>query len=128
MLNDPLASALSNILNCEKKGKVECVIKQWSKLTNITLSIMKKEGYIENFTVIGDKKKIIRVNLIGKINKCGTIKPHFSVKKTDYEKYEKRYLPGKNLGILVISTPKGIMTHHEAFEKGFGGRLIAYCF
>ena len=68
----------------------------------------------------------IKVNLIGTLNKCAVIKPRFSVKKGDYEKFEKRYLPAKNVGIIIVSTSKGMMTHYEAKEKSLGGLLIAY--
>ena len=44
------------------------------------------------------------------------------------EKYEKRYLPAKQFGILIISTPKGLMTHVQAMDKKTGGKLIAYCY
>ena len=40
----------------------------------------------------------------------------------DFEKFEKRYLPAKNFGILIVTTPEGIMTHYEAKERGIGGR------
>jgi len=44
------------------------------------------------------------------------------------EQYIKRFLPARDIGILIISTSKGLMTHKEAMEKGAGGSLIAYCF
>jgi len=62
------------------------------------------------------------------MNNCGVVKPRFSTKCTNFEKWEKRYLPAKDFGIILISTPKGIMTHIEAKEKKLGGRLIAYCY
>ena len=49
-------------------------------------------------------------------------------KKADFEKFERRYLPAKDMGILIVSTPAGIMTHVEAKKKGLGGRLLAYCY
>ena len=58
----------------------------------------------------------------------GAIKPRFAVKATEYEKFEKRYLPAKGFGILIVSTVKGLMTHYEAKQQGLGGRLIAYCY
>ena len=70
----------------------------------------------------------IKTNLLGKINKCGSIKPRFSVKSNEIEKYEKRYLLAKDFGIIILSTNRGLMTHHEAKEKGFGGRLISYIY
>ena len=74
------------------------------------------------------KGGVVILNLIGKVNKCGVIKPRFAVKKGGFEKFEKRYLPAKDFGLLIISTSQGIMTHIEAKEKGIGGRLISYVY
>ena len=129
MLNDPLANALSKIMNNEKIGKNTCSIKPVSKVIKNILSIMHDNNYIGEFTEIEDGRgSFIKVNLLGKINKCGAIKPRYSIKKDDYEKFEKRYLPAKDFGIIFISTTKGIMIHTEARKKNIGGVLIAYCY
>lgn len=129
MLNDPLANMLSLILNAEKIGKPECSIKPISKVIKNVLAIMKDNQLIGDFKEIADSRgNSIKINLIGNINKCGAIKPRFSVKRDNFEKYEKRYLPAKGMGIILVSTPKGIMTNVEAKEKSIGGRLLAYCY
>lgn len=128
-MNDTLAAALSKIRNAEKVGKRECIFRPISKIIRGVLDIMKKEGYISGYKVIENKKGgEINIPLGGKINKCGSIKPRFSVKLEDYEKFEKRYLPAKDFGVIIVSTPKGLMTHTEAKEKKLGGRLISYCY
>lgn len=128
-LNDTLSNVLSNILNAEKKGKFICTVTPASKTTKNVLEILNKNGYIGSLKFIENSKGgLIEVNLPGKINKCGVIKPRFSVKLNEYEKFEKRFLPAKNFGILIISTSKGMMTHIEAIEKKLGGKLIAYCY
>lgn len=128
-LMDPLADALTNIRNNEAQVNDSCVISPASKLIGQVLSTMQKENYIGNFEYVDDNRagKFI-VELIGNINKCGVIKPRHAVKKDEFEKFEKRYLPAKNFGILIVTTPKGIMTHYEAKEKGIGGRLLAYMY
>lgn len=129
MLNDNLANALGAIYNSEKAGKEKCIIRPLSKVTMAVLGIMKEHNYIRDLTEVKDRKGgLITVSLAGNINKCGVIKPRFSVKTKDFEIYEKRFLPSKDFGFLIVSTPKGIMTHLEAKEKGIGGRLIAYCY
>jgi len=129
MLNDALATALSAILNREKIGRKECVIRPSSKTIKAVLEIMNKNNYIGSFDeVITQKGNFLKVNLLGNINKCGSIKPRYSVKKDRYELFEKRYLPAKDFGIIFVSTSKGIMTHVEARKKGIGGKLIAYCY
>ena len=129
MLNDPLANALSSILNNEKLRKPDCLIRISSKLIKNVLEIINQNGYIGSINEIkASKGDLLRVNLLGNINKCGVIRPRYSVKKEEYEKFEKRYLPAKDIGILIVSTPSGLMTHTEAKKKGLGGVLIAYCY
>lgn len=128
-LNDPLANVLSNIWNAEKIGKPDCTAKPASKIITQVLDILKAKHYIGAYEIIKDNKgNIIKINLLGKVNKCGAIKPRYPVQYTNYEKYEKRYLPAKDFGVIVVSTSKGIMTHEEAKEKKLGGKLLAYCY
>jgi len=129
MLNDPLANALSIILNKENARIKECIIKPSSKVIKEVLKIMKDNYYIGEFEEIKDAKgNMLSVQLLNKINKCGVIKPRFSVKKEGYEKFEKRFLAAKNFGILIVSTPQGIMINDEAKKKEIGGKLLAYCY
>ena len=129
MLNDTLANLMSMILNNELIGKSECLIKPVSKVVKELLKVMKENGYIGDFNEIEDSRgSYIKLTLNGNINKCGVIKPRYSIKNKDFERFEKRYLPAKDIGILFISTPKGIMTHHDAKSKKVGGRLLAYCY
>ncbi|KZX17764.1 30S ribosomal protein S8 [Methanobrevibacter cuticularis] len=128
-LMDPLADALTNIRNNELQVNESCSISPASKLIGQVLSTMQKENYISEFEYIDDDKAgKFEVELEGNINQCGVIKPRHSVKKDEFEKFEKRYLPAKNFGILIVTTPEGIMTHNEAKEKGIGGRLLAYMY
>jgi small subunit ribosomal protein S8 len=128
-LNDSLASALSRILNNEKIGVDSCTVKPVSKLIKKVLEVLNDNGYIGDFTEIEEGRgNMLKINLLGNINKCGVIKPRFSVKNNDYEKFEKRYLPAKDVGIMIVSTPDGILTHNEAKKKNIGGRLLVYCY
>ncbi|MDR1819989.1 MAG: 30S ribosomal protein S8 [Methanobrevibacter sp.] len=128
-LMDPLANALTNIRNNELQVNSSCTIAPASKLIGQVLTTMKDENYIGEFEYIDDGKagKFL-VELEGNINQCGVIKPRHSVKKDEFEKFEKRFLPAKNFGILIVTTPKGIMTHSKAKEMGIGGRLLAYMY
>ena len=128
-LMDPLADALTNIRNNERQVNDHCTISPASKLIGRVLSTMQKENYIGEFEFIDDNKAgKFEVELEGNINQCGVIKPRHAVKKDEFEKFEKRYLPAKNFGILIVTTPEGIMTHREAKERGIGGRLLAYMY
>ncbi len=128
-LNDPLANALSLIDIHEKHGKDTCRIKPASAIIKTVLTILQQGGYVGAFKEMKDSKgDWLKLDLIGNINKVSVIKPRFSVTRGEFEKYEKRFLPARNIGHMIISTSAGIMTHHEAKKKNLGGRLLAYCY
>ncbi|MFA5887442.1 MAG: 30S ribosomal protein S8 [Candidatus Nanoarchaeia archaeon] len=128
-MNDTLATAMSNIMNAENIAKDTCLVTPISKMLTKMLDIMQLKGYIAGYEV-ADKGRggVYKIKLNGSINKCGVIKPRFSVTKAEFEKFEKRYLPAKDFGFIVISTTKGLITLEEAREKGLGGRLIAFVY
>lgn len=129
MRNDPLADTMNNMLNAERIGRRAVEVKPYSKIIGKVLDLLKTHGYITGYEVKDDRKGgIITITLAGQINNCGVIKPRFSITKNEYEKFENRYLPAKDFGILIVSTSQGIMTHTEAKEKNIGGRLISYCY
>ncbi|MEM0230965.1 MAG: 30S ribosomal protein S8 [Candidatus Woesearchaeota archaeon] len=129
MLNDTVAVMLDKINSYEKAGKKKCTVRPFSRLGKEVLKILKENKYIGDFTEIENKRgKSVEINLLGNINECRAIKPRFSVKIEDYEKYEKRFLPAQDFGILIISTNRGLKTHKEAKKQNLGGRLIAYCY
>ncbi|MBW3010967.1 30S ribosomal protein S8 [Candidatus Woesearchaeota archaeon] len=128
VLNDPLANALSMLAQHEKIGRTEVIIKPVSNTIKLIFDILHKEGYIGTYEEGKGKGGYLKVSLLGKINDCGVIKPRFSVKVTEMEKSEKQYLPAKDFGVIILSTPFGIMTHKDAIEKKTGGILIAYCY
>src|SRR3989344_4936341 len=129
MQNDPLSAALSNVLNAERIGKKKVTVKPFSKQMITVMKIMSDSGYVGETKIIEDGRgNMLEIALTGNINKCGAIKPRFSVRKNEFERFEKNYLPAKDFGMLVVSTPKGMMTHIDGKEKGLGGKLIAYCY
>lgn len=127
-LNDPIANVLSHINNQERLGKNELVTKSNSKLIREILKIMQDEQYIGSFEQQEDSYSSLKINLLGKINKCGVITPRFKVKMADYEKYEKRFLPAMGFGMLLVSTNKGLMTNKKAKEMNLGGTLICFVY
>lgn len=129
MQSDTLSNAMSAIKNAELVGKSRVEIRPASKLIGKVLNVMKEYGYINGFEVKDDHKGgVIIVELSGKINDCGAIRPRFSVKRTEYERFEKRYLPARDFGILIVSTTEGVMSQKEAVERGLGGVLLAYVY
>ncbi len=129
VLNDPLANVLSHINNHEKLGRKEIATNNNSKLIRQVLKMMQEESLIGGFEEIEDGKgNQLKVYLIGSLNECGVIKPRFKVKVKDYEKYEKRYLPAMDFGLLIVSTSQGLMSNKEAKKKNLGGTLISYAY
>lgn len=129
VMMDTLANAMATIMNNEVRGKKECIIAPASKLIAGVLSVMKEKGYIDGFEYVDDGRSgkfVVKLN--GRINKCGVIKPRFPVKSDEYEKWEEKFLPSREIGILIVSTSQGIMDHIKAKEKGIGGVLVAYVY
>ena len=128
-LNDTLSNTLSKIRNAERIGRKECFVSPSSKIIKQVLKLMKDNHYVGDFKEeYNERGCLIKLNLIGKINRCGTIKPRFAVSKDDFEKFEKRYLLAKGFGMLIVSTNQGIMSHEVAKKKGIGGKLLAYIY
>jgi small subunit ribosomal protein S8 len=85
---------------------------------------MKHSDAIKGYK-INSKDKSIEVG-IENLMDCRAVKPRFTVKAGDIEKYMRRYLPARGVGTLIVSTNQGLITHEEAIEKNVGGCLIAY--
>ncbi|NHJ12567.1 MAG: 30S ribosomal protein S8 [Candidatus Thorarchaeota archaeon] len=128
-LLDPLADAMSSIYNSEIVGKPEVIVEPASNLIEKVLRVMQVQGYIGEFEHIDDGRAgRFRIQLMGRTNKCGVIKPRYPVKRDGFERFEKRFLPAYNFGVLIVTTPQGVMTHNEAKKLGIGGRLLAYVY
>ena len=124
MSHDVVADALNMIKNAKMAGKENIEIKLISNLLIEILKIMKQEKAIKKYKIDAKEKSISLT--IGEITDCKGIKPRFSCDKFQIEKYRRRYLPARNMGTLIISTNKGLMTHKEAQEEGIGGCVVAY--
>ena len=129
----PALNVLSNLFatihNNESRRKKECVIAPSSKFASEVLRVMQKHRYIGEFEQVDDGRAgKFRIQLLAKINKCGIITPRFSVKKDAYFGWERQFLPAYSMGILLVSTSKGIMSHHEATSEGLGGVLVGYVY
>jgi small subunit ribosomal protein S8 len=128
MRHDTLADVLSAIKNSERVGNKECIAPA-SSLVKEVLKVMQKNNFIGVFEFIDDGRSgKFKIELTNRINDCNVIKPRYPVKVDEFEKWEKRYLPARGFGILILSTNKGVMTHEEAKKKKLGGKLLAYVF
>ena len=124
-----LANLFTTLYNTEDRRKEQCVILPTSKIALQVLKTLKNEGYIGEFEEIDDKRggKFI-IQLLAKITKCGVVTPRFKVKKDEYNQWEQKFLPSYDRGMLIITTNQGVMSHHEAANKGIGGFLIGYVY
>jgi len=124
-----LANLFVTLYNSESRRNADCIILPTSKLASEVLKTLEKEGYIGKFEHTEDKRGgKFKIELLAKITKCGAITPRFKVKKTEYASWEQQYLPSYSRGMLIVTTNQGVMTHHEAANKGIGGFLIGYVY
>ncbi|MDE1855258.1 MAG: 30S ribosomal protein S8 [Candidatus Micrarchaeota archaeon] len=125
---DLLAESLNKIKTYENLGREQCTVAS-TKLVRNVLMTLKQNGYVNEIEEVQDGKfKSLKVSLANKINNIGAVKPRHAVKVSDYRRYENRYIPSKDFGLLIMSTPEGIMSNRDAKEKRMGGRLLAYVY
>lgn len=125
-MNYPIADFLIRIKNSYKSGK-KSLASPSSKFRESVAEVLKKYGYIKDYSVEGDVKKTISLDL----SYAGS-QPIM----TDLKIYSK---PGRRLystsqqlpwgktpkSLIIISTSAGIMSQKEAQSKKLGGELIA---
>lgn len=129
---DTLSNALTTITNAEMRRRSEVVVWPASKLVIRVLRVMQKHGYVGEFEYVDDGRwgKIV-IQLLGRINKAGAIKPRWSVAYRELlamPYWIRRYLPSRDIGILIVSTSQGVVSHKEAIELKMGGVLLAYVY
>jgi small subunit ribosomal protein S8 len=128
-MNNQLAGVLSRLQNAQALGKRQVTTHLNSTVIRAVLDILKEEGIILAYEETKDAKgNTLSITLSGQLNKTGVISPRFNVAKGEFVRFEKRYLPAKDFGVLILTTNKGIMTHKQAKEANLGGRLIAYAY
>ena len=125
---DRFADAINQIKTNERIGREECILHS-TKLIKSVLEVMKKESYITGYEEFKEGKfKRIKIKLSNKINGIGVVKPRFAVSYKTIQKYEMRYVPSRDFGVLIISTSKGVMTNRDIKTERIGGRLLAYVY
>lgn len=129
MRHDPLNDIINTIKNASRLGRKELETEPAARLIGRVLKVMQDYNYLKSFEVVDDNRGgKFKIVLSNTINNCGVIKPRLPVKRANLDKYEARYLPAQDFGILILSTTKGVMSHIEARKMGLGGRLIAYVY
>jgi small subunit ribosomal protein S8 len=124
-MQDPLADMLTRIRNNLARTKASVSMPS-SKLKVSVAEILQQEGYISKYTVDGDVKKILTIEL-----KYFEGKPVIEMLSRFSRPSVRRYrskseLPTVigGLGVAIVSTSKGVMTDKNARAQGIGGEVL----
>ena len=125
MMTDPIADMLTRIRNAYMVRKQTVTI-PYSKFKYAILSILKKEGYIEDISVSEAMPKVLVATLRydGKHPHMQSIKRESTPGHRVYRKAEELPKILNGYGIAIISTPQGLMTDKEARKAGLGGEFV----
>ena len=127
-MNDKIAELIINIKNASMVGQREVIVDHSNLKENI-VKLLKKEGYLEDYKVLDGNPKKKRIRLVLAYDEKGNPRVH-DVKRVS--KLSKRiYLGYKDIlpvkygyGIMVLSTPKGIITDKTARKEKVGGEAL----
>jgi small subunit ribosomal protein S8 len=126
-MTDPISDMLARIRNANR-ALLPGVEVPHSKIKESIASILKKEGYINDFAVEGKIPKKIKVKLkyqgkrsiIEGLRRVSTPGLRRYVGSTDIPRVR------GGMGVAVLSTSEGVMTGVQARKKNIGGELLCY--
>jgi small subunit ribosomal protein S8 len=129
MLTDPIADYLTRLRNALQAGHDEAVIPA-SRLKREISRILKEQGYITDFeTGQGAVGEVLRVRLRYTEDRTPVISGIQRVSRPGRRHYvNSDQVPRVQggMGTAIVSTSTGVMTGHEAKQKGVGGEVVAY--
>ena len=127
VMTDPIADMLTRIRNANQMRN-EVVEMPSSKIKVEIAKILKDEGYITDYSVSEDAKKVLSITL----KYSGTERVISGIKRISKPGLRVYAQAGdlpkvlNGLGIAIISTSKGLMCDKEARKLGAGGEVLAY--
>ncbi len=125
-MSDPIADMLTRIRNAQMVEKKEVNVPA-SNLKSAIASVMQQEGYIESFSVDGiAASKTLNIKLKYYGNKP-VIEKLQRISKPSLRVYAgSSQMPSvmNGLGIVIVSTPKGVMTGQAAHTQNVGGEVL----
>ena len=130
MVTDTISDMLTRIRNANQV-KHQIVQIPYTKMSVAITSILKEEGFIEDFEIYSEglfKYILISLKYKGKINEP-VISKIERISKPGLRVYsDSKNLPKVlgNLGIAIMSTSQGIMTNLKAKQLGIGGEVLCY--
>jgi len=130
-MSDPLGDMLTRIRNGQRAGKTQ-ITAPASKLRSNVLEVLKREGYIRDFRLGQDDKGFGQIVVELKYHDgAPVIREIARVSKPGRRVYSKiKELPRfyNGLGIMILSTPRGVMADHEARAANIGGEVLCRVF
>ncbi len=128
-ISDPVADMLTRIRNADM-ARHDSVLIPASKIKLSISRILKEEGFIADYEVLkGKLHRVIKINLKYDDKNLPVISGLERVSKPGLRVYvQRKEVPRVygGLGIAIVSTPKGVMTGHQAWRQGIGGELLCY--
>ena len=127
-LSDPIADFLTRLRNAGSALKPEVLV-PYSKVKAEIARILKQEGYISSYE-LDTTGAHPQIKVITKLaNRASAITGLKRVSRPGLRRYVgakeiPRVLGG--MGVAILSTPRGILTGHEAKRQNLGGELVAY--
>lgn len=130
-MSDPLGDMLTRIRNGQRGGK-SVVQAPASKLRSNVLEVLKREGYIRDFSTSEERTGVSALQIELKYADGQPVIQEISrVSRPGRRVYSKikelpRYYNG--LGISILSTPRGVMSDQEARAANVGGEILCRVF
>ncbi len=128
-ISDPIADMLTRIRNATMV-RHDFVLVPSSRTKLSIARILKEKGFISDYEVLkGKPHRVIKIYLKYSDNNQPVLSGLERVSKPGLRVYVQRKEIPKvygGLGIAIMSTPKGVMTGHQAWHQGLGGELLCY--